>query len=79
MNAVLTQASELEKLSADFPGWHVWQSSAGRWWAVRLNGEWGWHAHPGWGRTVDANMLGEMRAVLIFQERISLPCGYLAS
>jgi hypothetical protein len=22
-------------LEAEFPGWHIWRSSAGRWWATR--------------------------------------------
>jgi hypothetical protein len=25
----------LTGLEAGFPGWHVWRSSAGRWWATR--------------------------------------------
>jgi hypothetical protein len=23
------------KLEAEFPGWHIWRSNAGRWWATR--------------------------------------------
>jgi hypothetical protein len=23
------------QLEADFPGWHIWRSNAGRWWATR--------------------------------------------
>jgi hypothetical protein len=23
------------ELEAEFPGWHIWRSSAGRWWATR--------------------------------------------
>jgi hypothetical protein len=23
------------QLEAEFPGWHVWRSNAGRWWATR--------------------------------------------
>jgi hypothetical protein len=23
------------RLEAEFPGWHIWRSSAGRWWATR--------------------------------------------
>ncbi len=23
------------RVEADFPGWHIWQSNAGRWWATR--------------------------------------------
>jgi hypothetical protein len=23
------------RLAAEFPGWHIWRSNAGRWWATR--------------------------------------------
>ena len=23
------------QLEADFPGWHIWRSNVGRWWATR--------------------------------------------
>ena len=23
------------QLESEFPGWHIWRSSAGRWWATR--------------------------------------------
>jgi hypothetical protein len=23
------------QLAVEFPGWHIWRSSAGRWWATR--------------------------------------------
>ncbi len=23
------------RVEADFPGWHIWHSNAGRWWATR--------------------------------------------
>jgi hypothetical protein len=25
----------IARIEAEFPGWHVWLSSAGRWWATR--------------------------------------------
>jgi hypothetical protein len=25
----------IAQLEAAFPGWHIWRSSAGRWWATR--------------------------------------------
>ncbi len=25
----------LAHLEAEFPGWHIWRSNAGRWWATR--------------------------------------------
>ncbi len=80
MNAVLTAASELEKLHTDFQGWHVWVSAAGRCWAARLGDEvYGEGCHPLWQKTIDANTPEEMRAALEFQESISLPCGSLAA
>ena len=26
---------QVAELEAEFPGWHVWRSNAGRWWATR--------------------------------------------
>lgn len=26
---------QLAELESEFPGWHVWRSTAGRWWATR--------------------------------------------
>jgi hypothetical protein len=28
--------TDLEQLTAEFPGWHAWKSSAGRCWATRV-------------------------------------------
>ena len=25
----------IAQLEAEFPGWHIWRSNAGRWWATR--------------------------------------------
>ena len=25
----------ISQIEADFPGWHIWRSNAGRWWATR--------------------------------------------
>ena len=27
--------ASIAQLEAEFPGWHIWRSSAGRWWATR--------------------------------------------
>jgi hypothetical protein len=43
-------AAELE---AQFPGWHVWPSSAGRWWATRT------------GIVLDRTALGEGRVMTV--------------
>jgi hypothetical protein len=26
---------QVSQLQAQFPGWHIWRSNAGRWWATR--------------------------------------------
>jgi hypothetical protein len=26
---------QIARLEARFPGWHIWRSNAGRWWATR--------------------------------------------
>jgi hypothetical protein len=31
----ITDLKALKALKAEFPGWHVWRSNAGRWWATR--------------------------------------------
>jgi hypothetical protein len=46
-----TQAAA--ELEAQFPGWHVWPSSAGRWWATRT------------GIVLDRRALGDGRAMTI--------------
>jgi hypothetical protein len=43
-------------LGAEFPGWHVWRSDRGRWWAVRVGG----HG----GTTLDADDETELRGRL---------------
>ena len=27
--------ARIELIEAEFPGWHIWHSNAGRWWATR--------------------------------------------
>jgi hypothetical protein len=62
------QAAQLE---ADFPGWHIWHSNAGRWWATRtglvLRRE-----DLGTGRvmTVDADNEAALRQQLTVQTRL---------
>jgi hypothetical protein len=31
---------EAAALEAAFPGWHIWRSNAGRWWATRTGSAW---------------------------------------
>jgi hypothetical protein len=67
-------ASDLEKLSGEFPDWHVWLSSAGAWWAVRLgNVHIPKSPHPDWAMTVTAKTADGLHASLKYQKSISLP------
>ena len=58
-------------VEADFPGWHIWHSNAGRWWATRtgfvLRRE-----DLGTGRvmTVDADDEASLRQQLAVQVRL---------
>jgi hypothetical protein len=56
------------ELEAEFPGWHIWRSSAGRWWATRT-GSVLRREELGIGRvmTVDANNNAELREQLVMQ------------
>jgi hypothetical protein len=52
-------------VEADFPGWHVWTSDKGRWWATRTGAGALQECHAGdLPMTVDADDEGQMRAVL---------------
>jgi hypothetical protein len=61
----------LARIEAEFPGWHIWRSNAGRWWATRT----GTILRPeglGTGRvmTVDADDETGLRDQLAGQSRL---------
>jgi hypothetical protein len=62
------QVAELEK---EFPGWHVWRSNAGRWWATRTGAVLR-REELGAGRvmTVDADDMSALRTQLLTQARL---------
>ncbi len=62
---------QLTELEAEFPGWHVWRSNAGRWWATRT-GNVLRRDELGSGRvmTVDADEAGSLRDQLLLQARL---------
>ena len=62
---------QLAELEAEFPGWHVWRSSAGRWWATRT-GSVLRREDLGTGRvmTVDADDVSSLRNQLLTQVRL---------
>jgi hypothetical protein len=68
----MTDREELAaRLEAHFPGWHVWRSSAGRWWATRT-GTVLRRDDLGVGRvmTMDADDVQALRAQLERQTRL---------
>jgi len=62
---------QLAELEAEFAGWHVWRSNAGRWWATRTGAVLRRH-DLGAGRvmTVDADDAGALRKQLAAQARL---------
>jgi hypothetical protein len=62
---------QVAQLEAEFPGWRIWRSSAGRWWATRT-GSVLRHDALGTGRvmTVDADDEQDMREELASQARL---------
>lgn len=56
--------SRVLALEEEFPGWHVWQSELGRWWAVRTGAGAQWKDRTGTAMTVDADEEEGMRAEL---------------
>lgn len=61
----------ITRLEGEFPGWHVWRSSTGRWWATRtgtvLRRE---DMGSGQVMTVDGDDENELRDQLVIQARI---------
>ncbi len=58
-------------MAQEFPGWHIWRSQAGRWWATRLGKvAWDQHHDPGFAMTVDADTPAELAMVLACQPHV---------
>ena len=69
----LELAAEARQIERDFAGaWHVWISSAGRWWATRRgrDARWGDNTPP---MTVDADNAAGLRAELAAWSRPDTP------
>jgi len=62
---------QLAEFEAEFPGWHVWRSNAGRWWATRT-GSVLRREDLGTGRvmTVDADDASSLHSQLLTQIRL---------
>lgn len=68
----------LAAIRADFPGWHAWRSSAGRYWATRTQRR----RKPAdlpidesvtWAMTVDGDTPGQLRQAIAKQEAAAPP------
>lgn len=63
--------TEAERLDAEFDGWHVWLSAAGRFWATRLGRIKPSHTRSAkWFMTVDADTPDQLRQQLRKQNKI---------
>ena len=56
---------------ATVPGWRIWRSDAGRWWATRNNPFPRSAEAIGAARTVDADTVDQLREVIAEQERLA--------
>ena len=68
MTGTVTGASKTAVLAADYPGWHIWQSAGGTWWATRIGVR---HAPDGapasWAMTISAEARDGLRTELAAQ------------
>lgn len=62
---------DLAQIGREFPGWHPWRSSAGRWWATRRGTVIRAREDPDWFMTVDADDMAGLREALRRQETLS--------
>lgn len=71
---VRRETFEAAHASVEFPGWHPWVSSGGRWWAARKGRQ---PADPPewWAMTVDADDAEGLREAIARQEQLAHPVG----
>lgn len=62
----------LAGISEQFPGWHAWQSDAGRFWAART-GTLPRHPPGGFAMTVDGDTPDQLRQAIAEQEERAVP------
>ncbi|MEU8040834.1 hypothetical protein [Streptosporangium sp. NPDC049078] len=60
---------DLDELAAEFPGWTIWRSDTGRWWATRHEPISTAEEHADVHRMVDADTLDELSPLLADQEQ----------
>jgi hypothetical protein len=69
-------STDLTQLASSYPGWHIWRSQAGRWWATRIGrAAWDNHQDPDFAMTIDADTLDELAIELARQNHESRTAG----
>ncbi len=63
--------TDLAAVSQEFPGWHAWRSSAGRYWATRRGNLSPAEQSPDWYMTIDADDEAGLRDALRQQEQLT--------
>jgi hypothetical protein len=61
---------DLAQIGREFPGWHPWRSSAGRWWATRRGPVNLSYQDPDLHMTIDADDAAGLREALRHQETL---------
>ena len=64
---VAVGAAERTALQRDYPGWHVWRSDEGRWWATRRGNQ------PPEPQSVDADTAAALREELAADAKATAP------
>jgi hypothetical protein len=65
--------ADLATIRQEFPGWHAWRSSAGRYWATRRGNPSPADHGPDWYMTIDADDEAGLRDALRRQELLTRP------
>jgi len=60
-----------DEAAAVAPGWRIWRSDAGRWWATRIRPFTAAAEAAGAARTVDGDDLAELCRAIAEQERLA--------
>lgn len=69
--ACVAEREEAEQLAAEFPGWHIWRSSKGWWYATRRgNIPARRDRPPEWTMTADGADAAQLRKQLTIQDEL---------
>lgn len=60
-------------IEADFPGWHIWKSDTGRWWAARKATLTAGQSSAGCAQYLETDSPTELRVHIAADEALSVP------